>query len=60
MQMKTKLEHRCFSENFSKFLKTPFLTEHLWVTAADIWMQVVIYSLNLSLQFVTIKFEFSR
>ena len=31
------------------------------MTVADIWMQVVvIYNSNLSLQFVTINFEFSR
>ena len=28
--IKKKLLHRCFSVNFAKFLRTPFLTEHLW------------------------------
>ena len=36
-----------------------FFTEHLQVTASDIRMQVVVlYKLNLSLQFVTINFTF--
>ena len=44
-----------------KIFKNTFFTEHLRVTAADIRMQVVvIYNLNLSLQFVAINFEFSR
>ena len=28
--------HRCFPANFAKFLKTPFLTEHLWWLHLDI------------------------
>ena len=27
--LKKRLWHRCFPVNFAKFLKTPFLTEHL-------------------------------
>ena len=27
--LKKRLWHRCFSVNFEKFLRTPFLTEHL-------------------------------
>ena len=27
--LKKKLWHRCFPENFVKFLRTPFLTEHM-------------------------------
>ena len=27
--LKKRLWHRCFPVNFSKFLRTPFLTEHL-------------------------------
>ena len=27
--LKKRLWHRCFSVNFAKFLRTPFLTEHL-------------------------------
>ena len=46
--------------NFAKFLGTIFFAEHLRVTASDIRMQVVvIYNLNLFLQFVTINFTFS-
>ena len=44
---------------FCKVFKHTFFTEHLQVTAADIPMQVVvIYDLNLSLQFLAINFEF--
>ena len=28
--LKKRLWHRCFPVNFVKFLRTPFLTEHLW------------------------------
>ena len=28
--LKEKLWHRCFHMNFAKFLRTPFLAEHLW------------------------------
>ena len=28
--LETGLWRRCFSVNFAKFLRTPFLTEHLW------------------------------
>ena len=28
--LKKRLWHRCFLVNFAKFLRTPFLTEHLW------------------------------
>ena len=28
--LKKRLWHRCFSVDFVKFLKTPFLTERLW------------------------------
>ena len=29
--LKKRLWHRCFPVNFAKFLRTPFLTEHLWL-----------------------------
>ena len=45
---------------FCEIFKNTFFAEHLRVTASDIRMQVVvIYNLNLSLQFVTIDFTFS-
>ena len=45
---------------FREFFKNTFFAEHHRVTASDIRMQVVvIYNLNLSLQFVTINFTFS-
>ena len=28
--IKKRLWHRCFPVNFAKFLKTPFITKHLW------------------------------
>ena len=28
--LKRRLWHRCFPVNFAKFVRTPFLTEHLW------------------------------
>ena len=28
--LKKRLWHRCFPMNFAKFLRTPFITEHLW------------------------------
>ena len=28
--LKKRLWHRCFPMNFAKFLRTPFVTEHLW------------------------------
>ena len=31
--LKRKPWHRCFPLNFAKFLRKPFLTEHLWATA---------------------------
>ena len=54
-----------FPGEFCEIFKIAFITEHLRVTASDIRMQVVvIYNLNLSLQFLTINFtlfcEFSR
>ena len=33
--LKKRLWHRCFPVNFVKFLRTPFLTEHLWVNASN-------------------------
>ena len=32
--LKKRLWHRCFPVNFAKFLRTPFLTEHLWTTVS--------------------------
>ena len=38
---KKRLWQRCFSVNFAKFLRTPFLTEHLWWLLLNIssWFQ---------------------
>ena len=35
--LKKTLWHKCFPVNFEKFLRTPFLTEHLWATASEVW-----------------------
>ena len=34
--LKKRLWHRCFLANFTKFLRTPFLTEHLWWLLLDV------------------------
>ena len=34
--LKIRLWHRCFPVNFAKFLRTPFVTEHVWTTASKI------------------------
>ena len=54
---------KCFSKvffcRFCKIFQSTFFAEQLWVNASDIPMQVVvIYNLNLFLQFVTINFTF--
>ena len=33
--LKKRLWHRCFPVKFAKFLRTPFLTEHLLATASE-------------------------
>ena len=33
--LKKRLWHRCFSVSLAKFLRTPFVTEHLWATASE-------------------------
>ena len=49
-----------FSCKFYKIFKNTFFTEQLRVSASDNRMQVVvIYNLNLSLQFVEMNFTFS-
>ena len=58
--IKMRLWQRCFSVNFYGIFKNIFFTEHLQVTASDNQMQVVVlYNLNLSLQFVGINVTFS-
>ena len=32
--LKKRVLHRCFLVNFVKFLRIPFLTEHIWTTAS--------------------------
>ena len=41
--LKKRLWHWCFPVNFAKFLRTPFFTEHLWVTASVGGAFTVIY-----------------
>ena len=33
----------CFPVNFAKFLRTPFLTEHLWWLLLIIWLAITFY-----------------
>ena len=33
--LKNRLWRRCFPVNFTNFVRTPFLTEHLWTTASE-------------------------
>ena len=40
-KIKKRFWYRCFRVNFGKFLRTPFLTEHLW------WLLLVIFAGNL-------------
>ena len=35
--LKKRLWHRCFPVNFVKFLRIPFLTEHLWLLLLHFW-----------------------
>ena len=37
---KKGLWHRCFSVNFAKFLRTPFLKKHLWRVPLD-WLKTL-------------------
>ena len=39
---------KCFPVNFVEFLRTPFLTEHLWVTASGMKGNTDVYHLILS------------
>ena len=59
LYLKEALAKVTFCE-FCEIFKSTFFVEHLRVTASDIRIQVVvIYNLNLFLQFVTINFTFS-
>ena len=59
LYLKEALAKVTFCE-FCEIFKNTFFAEHLRVTASDIRMQVVvIYNLNLFLQFVTTIFTFS-
>ena len=33
--LKKRLWHRCFPVSFAKFVRTPFVTEHLWRTPSE-------------------------
>ena len=47
--LKKRLWHRYFPVNFVKFLRTPFLTEHLRMTAFCIILHTILWSLLLVL-----------
>ena len=38
--LKKRRWHRCFPMNFAKFLRTPFLTEHLWWLLLIVWLEL--------------------
>ena len=42
--LKKRLWHRCFPVNFAKFLRTPFIMEHLWWLLLNIYKQTGLYS----------------
>ena len=47
--LKKRLWHRCFPVNFVKFLRTPFLTEYLWLLLMeikDLWGKSHVHSEN--------------
>ena len=46
--LKKRLWHRCFPVNFSKFLRTPFVIEHLW------WL-LLSRCLNICLDFLSCR-----
>ena len=37
----------CFPVNFAKFLRTPFLTEHLWATASVTFLKNLTFSYDI-------------
>ena len=41
--LKKRLWHRCFAVNFTKFLRTPFLTEHIRWLLLDFWKHEPFY-----------------
>ena len=47
--IKKRLWHRCFPVNFTKFLRTPFLTEHLWWLLLFLYQRLGILHLNNSI-----------
>ena len=46
--LKRRLWHRCFPVNFAKFLRTPFLTEHLWWLLLAFQSESTLYSFRTS------------
>ena len=47
---KKRLWHRCFPVNFAKFLKTPFLTDHLRWLLLNQWKQLWIITKKISVR----------
>ena len=50
--LKKRLWHRCFPVNFEKFLRTPFLIEHLW------WLLLLLlcFAVHMELLYLLIYF----
>ena len=60
LSLKKQLRHRCFPINFLKFLRTPFLMEHLWwllLNLATFWCLFIKIEIEIVLRFskITIK-----
>ena len=49
--LKKKCWHRCLPMNFAKFLRTPFLTEHLW------WLLLYLYTWTCNLRILICVFK---
>ena len=44
--LKKRIWHRCFPVDFAKFLRTPFLIEHLWWLLSSIYSRFFVRRLN--------------
>ena len=56
--LKKRLWHRCFLVNFVKFLRTLFLTEHLWWLLLTLYKPVIIFAFLQNLLVQSCKKEF--
>ena len=54
--IKKRLWHKCFPVNFAKFLRTPFLTEHLWWLLLLLLVVICCHKLSLAVSLVVTRF----